>query len=49
MLVLGALWLSVAKIAISGDFGKWCVCVVWRLCIGLLLCVVIGYAKRVDL
>ena len=48
MLVSGALWLSVAKIAISGHFGKWCVCVVWRLCIGLWLCVVFGYVKRLH-
>ena len=49
MLVSGALWLSVAKIVISGDFGKWCDLLVWWLCMGLWWGVVIGYAERVDL
>lgn len=49
MLVSGALRLSDAKIVISGDFGKWCACVVWRLCMGLWWGVVIGYAERVNL
>lgn len=35
MLVSGALRLSVAKIAISGHFGKWCVCVVCRGCVSV--------------
>lgn len=48
MLVSGALRLSDAKIVISGDFGKWSDCDVWRLCVGLWWCVVIGYAERVD-
>lgn len=48
MLVSGALRLSVAKVVNLGNFGKQCILVVWRLCIGLWLCVVFGYVKRLH-
>ena len=49
MLVSGALGLSVAKVVNLGHFGKWCVCVVWWLCIGLWWRVGISGAKRAEL
>ncbi len=41
MLVSVLCRLSAANIVHLGDFGKYSVCVVWWLCIGLYLCVVL--------